>query len=126
MVIKKIIITSALVITGSTYANSTLVKEIQNNKHNTVAVNVQNKIKKLSKIDIRQIVYKTISEMLGQKINSLNDKMSFTNDLGADSLDFVELIMEFENKFKISIPDSVAEKLKTVGQTIDTIYILAN
>ena len=43
---------------------------------------------------------------------------SFTNDLGADSLDTVELIMEFEKEFDISIPDEQAEKIQTVGQAI--------
>ena len=46
---------------------------------------------------------------------------SFTNDLGADSLDTVELIMEFEKEFNIAIPDDQAEKISTVGQAIDYI-----
>ena len=46
---------------------------------------------------------------------------SFTNDLGADSLDTVELIMEFEKKFNIEIPDDAAEKISTVGEAIDYI-----
>ena len=49
---------------------------------------------------------------------------SFTNDLGADSLDTVELIMEFEKEFNIAIPDDQAEKISTVGQAVD--YIAEN
>ncbi len=49
---------------------------------------------------------------------------SFTNDLGADSLDTVELIMEFEKEFNIAIPDDQAEKISTVGQAVD--YITEN
>jgi acyl carrier protein len=49
---------------------------------------------------------------------------SFVNDLNADSLDIVELVMEFEDNFEMSIPDEEAEKIKTVGQAID--YILEN
>ena len=47
-----------------------------------------------------------------------SDEASFTNDLGADSLDTVELIMEFEKEFNISIPDDQAEKITTVGDAI--------
>ena len=54
----------------------------------------------------------------------VNNEASFANDLGADSLDTVELIMEFEKAFGISIPDDQAEKISTVGQAIE--YIEAN
>jgi acyl carrier protein len=49
---------------------------------------------------------------------------SFVNDLNADSLDIVELVMEFEDNFEMSIPDEEAEKIKTVGQVVD--YVVAN
>jgi acyl carrier protein len=51
----------------------------------------------------------------------VNDEAGFTNDLGADSLDTVELIMEFEKEFNIAIPDDQAEKIGTVGQAIEYI-----
>ena len=54
----------------------------------------------------------------------MNTEASFTNDLGADSLDTVELIMEFEKEFNIAIPDDQAEKISTVGQAVD--YISQN
>ena len=58
--------------------------------------------------------------ILGNIINILNLR-SFTNDLGADSLDTVELIMEFEKEFNISIPDDKAETIATVGDAISYI-----
>ena len=65
-----------------------------------------------------------IVDKLGVDENEITNESSFTNDLGADSLDTVELIMEFEKEFNIAIPDDQAEKIATVGQAID--YITAN
>lgn len=65
-----------------------------------------------------------IVEKLGVDISEVTDTASFTNDLGADSLDTVELIMEFEKEFGISIPDDQTEKIATVGDAIS--YIEAN
>ena len=59
------------------------------------------------------IVYK-----LGVDESEITNEASFTNDLGADSLDTVELIMEFEKTFDISIPDEQAENIQTVGQAV--------
>jgi acyl carrier protein len=56
---------------------------------------------------------------LGVEESQVTPEASFTNDLGADSLDTVELIMEFEKEFNISIPDEQAETIGTVGQAID-------
>ena len=53
--------------------------------------------------------------------NEVTPEASFTNDLGADSLDTVELIMEFEKEFNIAIPDDQAENISTVGQAIEHI-----
>ena len=53
-----------------------------------------------------------------QELKPLTNEASFTNDLGADSLDTVELIMEFEKEFDIQIPDDQAENIQTVGQAI--------
>ena len=61
----------------------------------------------------RQIVDK-----LGIEESEITDSASFTNDLGADSLDTVELIMEFEKEFNVSIPDEEAEKIQTVGDAV--------
>ncbi|MBK9018228.1 MAG: acyl carrier protein [Saprospiraceae bacterium] len=69
-------------------------------------------------------VKKLIVEKLGVEESEVTPEASFTNDLGADSLDTVELIMELEKEFDISIPDEQAEKIQTVGQAIE--YIESN
>jgi acyl carrier protein len=68
--------------------------------------------------DIAEKVKNIIVDKLGVDIKEVTPEASFTNDLGADSLDTVELIMEFEKEFKISIPDEDAEKIATVGDAI--------
>ena len=65
-----------------------------------------------------------IVDKLGVEESQVTNEASFTNDLGADSLDTVELIMEFEKEFGLSIPDDQAEKIGTVGDAIS--YIEAN
>ena len=59
-----------------------------------------------------------IEKELGVEREKLTDSASFIEDLGADSLDIVELVMEFEKEFNIDIPDEDAEKLRTVGDAI--------
>ena len=66
--------------------------------------------------EIAAKVKRIIVEKLGVDEGEVTDQASFTNDLGADSLDTVELIMEFEKEFNISIPDEQAETITTVGQ----------
>ena len=68
--------------------------------------------------DIESKVRDIIVEKLGVNEEEVKPEASFTNDLGADSLDTVELIMEFEKEFNISIPDDQAEKIGTVGDAI--------
>lgn len=68
--------------------------------------------------EIAEKVKNIIVEKLGVEKSEVTDEASFTNDLGADSLDTVELIMEFEKEFNISIPDDQAEQISTVGQAI--------
>ena len=70
--------------------------------------------------DIREKVTAIIVDKLGVDASEVNDAAGFTNDL-ADSLDTVELIMEFEKEFNIAIPDDQAEKIGTVGQAIEYI-----
>ncbi len=67
---------------------------------------------------IAEKVSKIIVDKLGVDESEVTAEASFTNDLGADSLDTVELIMEFEKEFDISIPDEQAENIQTVGQAI--------
>ncbi|MBB6001590.1 MULTISPECIES: acyl carrier protein [Arcicella] len=68
--------------------------------------------------DIAEKVKGIIVEKLGVDAAEVTPEASFTNDLGADSLDTVELIMEFEKEFNVSIPDDQAENIQTVGQAI--------
>ncbi len=74
--------------------------------------------------EIESRVKAIIVDKLGVEESEVKNEASFTNDLGADSLDTVELIMEFEKEFGISIPDDQAEKIATVQDAID--YIEAN
>ena len=71
--------------------------------------------------DISTRVKAIIVDKLGVDENEVTPEASFTNDLGADSLDTVELIMEFEKEFNIAIPDEEAEKIGTVGDAINYI-----
>lgn len=68
--------------------------------------------------DIAKRVKAIIVDKLGVDENEVTAEASFTNDLGADSLDTVEMIMEFEKEFGIAIPDDQAEKIGTVGDAI--------
>lgn len=68
--------------------------------------------------DIAAKVKQIIVDKLGVEESEVTPEASFTNDLGADSLDTVELIMEFEKEFNVSIPDDQAETITTVGQAI--------
>lgn len=71
--------------------------------------------------DISSRVKAIIVDKLGVDESEVTPEASFTNDLGADSLDTVELIMEFEKEFNIAIPDDQAEKISTVGEAIEYI-----
>ena len=68
--------------------------------------------------ELESKVKEIIAEKLGVDEENVKPEASFTNDLGADSLDTVELIMEFEKAFNITIPDDKAEKIATVGDAI--------
>ena len=74
--------------------------------------------------DVASRVKAIIVDKLSVEESEVTNEASFTNDLGADSLDTVELIMEFEKEFGLSIPDDQAEKISTVGDAIT--YIEAN
>jgi len=80
------------------------------------AVSFVNKTFDMSQI--AEKVKKIIVDKLGVDESEVTNEASFTNDLGADSLDTVELIMELEKEFDVSIPDDQAEKIQTVGQAI--------
>ncbi len=70
-------------------------------------------------MDIESKVKEIIVEQLGVDEAQVNAEASFIDDLGADSLDTVELVMAFEEKFDIEIPDEDAEKMRTVGDAIE-------
>jgi acyl carrier protein len=76
--------------------------------------------------DIKSKVISIIVDKLGVEEGEVTNEASFTNDLGADSLDTVELIMEFEKEFNIAIPDDQAESIQTVGDAISYIEQHAN
>ena len=73
---------------------------------------------------IEERVQKIIVEQLGVKPEDVKSEASFVEDLGADSLDTVELVMALEEEFETEIPDEEAEKISTVGQAVD--YISKN
>ncbi len=71
--------------------------------------------------EIEEKVISIVAEQMGVDKGEINRETNFVNDLNADSLDTVELVMEFEDEFETSIPDEQAEKITTVGQAIDFI-----
>ena len=77
-------------------------------------------------METREKVIDIIVNKLGVERETVVDSASFTNDLGADSLDTVELIMEFEREFEINIPDNQAEKISTVGEAISFVEEAVN
>ena len=71
--------------------------------------------------EIEEKVIAIVAEQMGVDKGEINRETNFINDLNADSLDTVELVMEFEDEFETSIPDEEAEKIQTVGQAIEFI-----
>ena len=74
--------------------------------------------------DIETQVRKVVAEQLGIDATKVHEGASFTKDLGADSLDQVELVMALEEQFEVEIPDETAEKLVTVGDAVNYIQDL--
>ena len=70
---------------------------------------------------VEERVVNIVAEQLGVDKEKVSRETSFVNDLGADSLDTVELVMELEEEFDITIPDDAAEKIQTVGQAVEFI-----
>ena len=75
----------------------------------------------MDQTEIEEIVVSIVAEQMGVDKGELNRETHFVNDLNADSLDTVELAMEFEDEFETSIPDEDAEKIQTIGAAIDYI-----
>jgi acyl carrier protein len=74
--------------------------------------------------EIKEKVIEIVCEQMGVPREKVTPETSFINDLGADSLDTVELIMNFEDAFDLNIPDDVAEKIQTVGDAVK--YVVEN
>jgi acyl carrier protein len=82
----------------------------------------------MDEVDVQAIenkVIEIISEQMGVDKSEITRDTSFINDLNADSLDTVELVMEFEDEFDMSIPDEEAEKIQTVGAAVEYIITIA-
>ena len=75
----------------------------------------------MSNASVEDRVKKIVCDQMGTTADRITRETSFINDLGADSLDTVELVMEFEDEFEISIPDEDAEKIQTVGAAVEYI-----
>ncbi len=75
----------------------------------------------MDEAEIKEKVIAIVAEQMGVDKAEITTETNFVNDLNADSLDTVELVMEFEDEFETSIPDEEAEKIQTVGQAIDFI-----
>jgi acyl carrier protein len=75
-------------------------------------------------MSVEKKVKEIVAEQLGKDVNEVTSEASFIDDLGADSLDIVELVMAMEDEFGIEIPDEEAEKIKTVKDVVE--YIKAN
>ncbi|MBQ6107027.1 MAG: acyl carrier protein [Thermoguttaceae bacterium] len=76
--------------------------------------------------NIAERVFKIVSEQLGYELDKLTEDTSFIQDLGSDSLDLVELTMELEEEFQISIPEEAADDIQTIGDVIRRIEMEVN
>jgi acyl carrier protein len=96
-------------------------KSLRSPKHKELVVPKNSNKRGGSTVSVEERVIEIVSEQMGVSKDQVTRETSFVNDLGADSLDTVELVMEFEEEFDITIPDEEAEKIQTVGQAIDYI-----
>jgi acyl carrier protein len=119
MSIEKIIIPATITVIAG--INGIIIIE-----HNGIKseISVTNEVKDtiLTKDEVRSKIIEISSKELGVDINEIIDNTNFKNDLGADSLDVVELVMKWETEFDVFISDNVAEKISTVGEAVDVVY----
>lgn len=85
---------------------------------------MENKTVAFTEEEVKKKVISIVSEQMGVDAGDITMETSFVNDLNADSLDTVELVMEFEDQFELNIPDEEAEKIGTVGAAVE--HILKN
>ncbi len=76
----------------------------------------------MSREDALKRITKVVAAQLSLSEDEINETSSFTTDLGADSLDTVELVMAFEDEFSVEIPDDDAEKIATIKDAVDYVY----
>ncbi len=76
----------------------------------------------MSREDALKRITKVVASQLSLSEDEINETSSFTTDLGADSLDTVELVMAFEDEFSVEIPDEDAEKIATIKDAVDYVY----
>lgn len=93
----------------------------QNHQPHTQRIHKLKEQSAVSNLSTEERVIKIVCNQMGTTPDKVARDTSFVNDLGADSLDTVELVMEFEDEFEISIPDEDAEKIQTVGNAVDYI-----
>jgi acyl carrier protein len=115
MSVKKVIIPAALLIPCGITAGE-IPQDIETAKSSVVE-----KSKKFSEKEVREKVYLVISRLLGTPMEKISGKLSLQNDLGADSLDLVEMVLAMEKEFEITISDEAAEKITVVEQAVNTI-----
>ena len=89
--------------------------------HPTDLIQMSANQENLQVASVTERVTDIVAEQLGVDKEKISGDTSFANDLGADSLDTVELVMELEEEFDINIPDDAAEKIQTVGQAVEYI-----
>ena len=92
--------------------------KIGQTKRNELVLSFKLRLKRIIMSSIAEKITQIIVDKLGVDESEVTHEASFINDLGADSLDTVELIMEFEKEFDVSIPDEEAEKIQTVGNAV--------
>lgn len=136
--IEKVIIPATLSLIGGINNNTNIhtfsdyenlfntVSNIKEREHWYFSVEELKKEKIPTKKEIEERVIRIIVNILGVAENEVTQNTSFINDLGADSLDIVELIIEFEKEFNIAIPDNIVERISTVGQSINIINEIIN
>jgi acyl carrier protein len=121
MNLKEFVLLSMLLVAGGA-----VVAQDQSLETQSSITTQQNSVEKLSREQIKESVYLIIVDQFGVAVEDVNDDQYLVDDLGADDLDNVELILAIEDKYSIIITDEEAQSLLTVGQIVDLTYKLVN